>query len=148
MNTHGSPTRYPREARLFPLQSNSKIPLRGTRGHLDALPAEQVAIVGNYGIALDEQWLLVDIDRPDDPIAVEWTARLPETWTQKTARGSHRLYRLPKGHEGKNAHFPAGDLKVKGYLVGPGSEVDGKIYHVLDGRDPVPAPAWLLESSR
>ena len=140
----------PAGARVFPLSPHTKIPLPGSRGHLDAhiyeqTDAEKTHIYEqNYGIALDQQYLLVDIDRPDDPIAVEWGAKLPDTWTQKTPRGTHRLYVLPEGFDGKNARFPAGDLKVRGYLVGPGSEVDGKKYYVLDGRPPAPAPPWVL----
>ena len=34
---------------------------------------------------------------------------------------------------------------MRGYLVGPGSEVEGKSYYVLDGREPATAPAWLLD---
>src|SRR5580698_5795723 len=135
---------FPSDARLFALQPHKKIPLPGTRGHLDALPNAEFEVIGNYGISLDQQYLLVDVDRPDDPIAVEWGLRLPPTWTQKTPRGTHRLYRLPPGFEGKNARFPAGDLKVRGYLVGPGSEVDGGHYYTVDEREPSEAPSWLL----
>jgi hypothetical protein len=136
---------FPQNARLFALQPHKKIPVAGSRGHLDALPAKDFGQTdGNYGIALDKQYLLVDIDRPDDPIAVEWGLRLPSTWTQKTPRGTHRLYALPEGFDGKNARFPAGDLKVHGYLVGPGSEVDGNHYYTLDEREPTEAPPWLL----
>ena len=70
---------------------------------------------------------------------------MPPTWQQKTPRGTHRLYRLPAGFTGKNSRFPAGDLKVRGYLVGPGSEVDGTTYFMLDEQQPVEAPKWLLD---
>lgn len=138
---------YPQGAKLFLLRPHHKEPMPGTHGHLDAVPAEafNLAEGANYGISLDGQWLLVDIDRPQDPIAVEWGTKLPDTWTQKTPRGTHRLYRLPSGFDGKNNKFPAGDLKVRGYLVGPGSEVDGKTYFMLDSREPVSAPQWLLD---
>lgn len=143
-------TGAPKGARLFPLQHDRKIPLKGTRGHLEAVPADDFAHVDNYGISLDGQWVLLDIDKPNDPSTLELLSRLDssQTWSQNTPRGKHFLFRAPAGFEGTNSKFPGGDIKVKGYLVGPGSKVDGKEYVVVDAVEPLEAPEWLLEKVR
>ena len=144
----------PRDARLFPLVGGKKTP-RSEHAHLDAVPVGEfleLYVSGNYGIALDGQFLLVDKDR-DDEVVAAFEARLPETWMQKTwKRGTHRLYRVPRGFVGKNGRWPGGDLKVNGYLVGPGSVVadaQGNVgtYELVGGEyvEPVEAPSWLLD---
>ena len=112
----------------------------------------ELYVSGNYGIALDTQFLLVDKDR-DDQVVAAFEARLPETWMQKTwRRGTHRLYRVPQGFEGRNSRWPGGELKVNGYLVGPGSSVveagfTGE-YEIISAQDPEQAPEWLLDMVR
>src|ERR1035438_1554816 len=135
----------PRGSRVFPLKDGSKAPAGG-RGHLDASVSNPgIADIGNYGIALDGQFLVVDIDDPKK-VPAEFADRLPWSWGQRTKRGQHILYSVPSGFKGKNAKIPndAGDLKVNGYIVGPGSVVEGHEYTVSNMAEPVPAPEWLL----
>lgn len=148
----------PNDARVFTLRPKTKKPLSGTRGHHDAVPAlEYIDLGGNIGIALDGTFLVVDFDR-DHPMRVQWEAQLPVTWTQETPGGVHRLYRVPDGWRSKNVKITpdggetlVGDVKVHGYIVGPESYVDADrgrpagTYRLLDSRDPVPAPQWLLQ---
>ena len=145
----------PRDARLFALVPWTKRP-RSEHAHLDAVPLDEflaLYITGNYGIALDGQFLLVDKDR-DDEVVQAFEARLPETWMQTTwKRGTHRIYRVPRGFEGKNGRWPGGEIKVNGYLVGPGSSVrdaDGfeGTYTPISSVDPIEAPDWLLDMVR
>lgn len=144
----------PHDARLFPLIPHTKRP-GSEHAHLDAVPLDdflELYVSGNYGIALDTQFLLVDKDR-DDQVVAAFEARLPETWMQKTwRRGTHRLYRVPQGFEGRNSRWPGGELKVNGYLVGPGSSVaeagfTGE-YEIISAQDPEQAPEWLLDMVR
>ena len=134
----------PEGSKTFQLLAGSKRPAGGA-GHLDAT-AEHVP-VDNYGISLDNQFLVVDIDDPDK-VPKEFRDRLSElpTWNQKTRRGEHFLFKVPEGFKGTNAKLPgnSGDLKVHGYIVGPGSEVEGHVYTVRDSTEPAPAPEWLL----
>jgi hypothetical protein len=135
----------PKGARTFPLSAGTKIPTPGSRGHLDAKEwGKEGHPVGNYGIALDNQWVLVDFDRPS-----QWEQdRLPVSWAQSTRRGVHMLYRLPEGVDlsrARNRKFPDGDIKIRGYLVGPGSVVGEHTYKMLAEKEPVEAPQWLIE---
>lgn len=167
--TYDAFTTLPKDARVFPLArpgtvlkdgkiATGKEPVPGTHGHLDAQPAEHLPQIGNYGWSLDGQFILVDFD-VEHPARAEWESRLPATWMQQTRRGTHRVYRVPRGFptrknrkiivrgaDGQQAIV--GDLKGRGYLVGPGSVVAGHVYSIIDARDPEPAPTWLLELAR
>jgi hypothetical protein len=134
---------------VFLLARGSKKPLAGSRGHLDASAwAGYDDLGGNLGIALDGQYLLVDRDREGKDVTA-FEERLPSTWRQRSAvRGEHRLYRVPPGFKGKNSKWPGGELKVKGYAVGPGSVVGAGTYTIIDDEDPVQAPEWLLDMVR
>lgn len=128
----------------------------GSHAHIDAIAYELFPDLGqNLGVALDGQFLLVDIDA-DDP---EWLARLPATWTQRSPGGTHYVFRIPTGFRGWNHKIAVGtngstkvlgDLKVRGYFVAPGSTVDpdrgrpGGTYMLVSDVDPVLAPEWLL----
>lgn len=93
---------------------------------------------------MDGQYVVVDFDKEDTKGLKD---SLPPTWRQRTKRGEHFLYRVPAGHRGKNARFSAGDLKVRGYIVGPGSTVAGYTYDLVDSREPACAPDWLLRAT-
>jgi hypothetical protein len=131
-------------ARTFPLQAGAKVPLPGSHGHLEARPKPGESWLGsghNYGIALDGQYLLLDVDEPEkfNALGLAW----PNTWLQKTRRGFHYLFRYDG--PGKNARLPGADVKIRGYLVGPGSVVEGHTYEVLENTEPVPAPQWAVD---
>jgi Bifunctional DNA primase/polymerase, N-terminal/AAA domain len=106
----------------------------------------------NYGIVLNPadgaHYVVVDFDDVDHE---RWKKRLPRTFRVRTPRGEHWYYRAPEGWTGKGwVHFPSretksGQIKSKGYMVGPGSVRDGFTYEIADSRDPVPAPEWVLE---
>lgn len=149
----------PSDARVFTLRPRSKKPLSGTRGHHDAIPLpEYIDLGANIGIALDGQFLVVDFDR-EHSMRSRWEHELPPTWSQRSPGGVHRLYRVPEGWHAKNVKIAPddgetaaiGDVKVHGYIVGPESYVEADrgrpagTYTLLDGREPVPAPQWLLD---
>jgi AAA domain/Bifunctional DNA primase/polymerase, N-terminal len=153
-NTSYPPLGLPKEARIFALLPNQKRPVEGDVGaHHNALPLSEATLVpvpnASYGIALStakhgSQWMLVDQDKENEAAAA-FTERLPATWMQRTRRGTHWLYRVPSGFRGRNEKWAGGDLKVNGYIVGPGSTVDGHVYELLSPVEPADAPSWLLE---
>jgi hypothetical protein len=110
---------------------------------------------GNYGIVLDDMYVLVDFD-VDHPQREAIEKSLPPTWSQRTQRtkavGTHYLYLLPEGFKGTDCDIITpdgtviGDIKFKGYLVGPGSIVDGNPYKKLNDLDPMPILPTSLKS--
>lgn len=141
----------PTGAKLINLRENSKVPA-SFNGHHDGLRAEDfVQTSRNIGIVLDEMFLLVDIDHWNED-SEEFIDRFSETptWTQLSPRGRHYLFRTPSGWRGTNIKLKApdgvifGDLKTLGYVVGPGSVVNGAEYKMIHDVDPVIAPSFLL----
>jgi hypothetical protein len=132
------------------LKPNSKIPAT-IHGHHDAT---NIMPDGNYGIVLDGEYVVVDFDS-NHPGRAQYEVALPDTWKQRTARtdaiGMHYLYRIPEGYKGKNTILKASDgtkiadVKCNGYIVGPGSEIDGRPYSLVGYSEPVLAPQWLLD---
>lgn len=143
----------PTGARVFAIRAGTKDRPLTPHGHLDARPlSEYVDLDTNAGLALDGQFLLVDIDR-DCPESRELEAHLREqpTWSQQARRGAHRLYALPPDWVGGNVTLrdadgkQYGDAKTRGYVMAPGSEVAGHVYVCDAPREPAPVPDWLRE---
>jgi hypothetical protein len=145
---------YPRDAWLIEIPQNSKAARDDYRTSA-VRAADFLGLAGNVGMRLDGQYLLVDIDAPNAEEAQFLARRLDrEAPTRKvhTPRGgSHRIYLLPPNWRGGNAKMrspdgaPYADLKTLGYALGPGSSVGGRAYTLVDPREPIPAPSWLLE---
>jgi len=130
---------------VFPLAKGDKSPLAGSRGHLGAVPPDQLdlsTVPGyfNYGISLEEKYVLLDVDDPATFFATYRDVELPG-WRQTTRRGFHVLFK-GTGHGIRNFKIPGADVKVRGYLVGPGSVVDGTKY-VWNGASVEQVPQWL-----
>lgn len=168
-------------SRLLQLRPGAKQPYGGAQGnaHLGAVVDRDFVPTGkNIGIVLDGMWLLVDIDKPADPVALRWIQELEKlaTWKQHTPRqhatpeqrasnphAIHYLFAAPAGlleHGAKNSKVigadgktPVADIKVRGYLVAPGSEIqcdDGILreYVLVQGVAPVAAPTWLVDFAK
>lgn len=96
----------------------------------------------------------VDVKNGRDGIAdLKHLPDMPETYTVKTPSGGlHLYYRLPPGVEVSNSarNLPAGiDVRgAGGYVLAPGSIVDGKPYVIARDLPVAPAPEWLLERLR
>jgi hypothetical protein len=137
----------PTESKGFYTTRGAKEPRKGSHGHLDAVPVERLDLslvpsVANLGISLDNQWLLVDFDAPEQATGL-WEKVLHDgTWTQSARRGPHKLYRY--SGPGSNKKFPGGDVKVRGYFMAPGSVVGDHEYTYEYG-EPVDAPQWLID---
>jgi hypothetical protein len=82
-------------------------------------------------------------------LAERYAASFPwDTYTVATGRGGMHLYfRQPEGEALRNTAGRLGWLidtrGVGGYVVGPGSVVDGKPYRVAVEAPPAPLPGWL-----
>lgn len=135
----------PEGARIFPLKPGTKRP-RDIGYQKKAIIAPKVGRPsGNYGILLECRYLVVDID-VDHPEREAFEASLPTTWSQRTSRndcvGMHYLYRLPDGFKGRNGKYLASDgtriadLKCNGFIVGPGSIVNGNSYQMINEKEP------------
>lgn len=110
----------------------------------------------NIGIALPPDVVALDIDVKGgvngfDSLAALERAHgpLPATRKVKTPSGGQHLYfSKPAGRRIKNTVGVRPGLDVRthgGYLVGPGSVIDGRGYELLADCKPAPAPAWLLD---
>jgi hypothetical protein len=119
--------------------------------------------------------VVVDLDIPDstEPIPIQWASRgaacgadvlaliahdagenLPDTFTVMTpSGGSHLYFTAPEGTELRNTAGSLGtglgwkvDTRAHGgYVVAPGSTVDGRPYRIVSNCDPVPLPGWLAD---
>jgi hypothetical protein len=129
--------------KTFDLNPGSKTP--AARGWQASASVEHVS-KDNYGILLDGQFIVVDVDYPER-LPKGFLDSIGPTWSQKTKRGFHYLYKVPDGFKGKNGKIAnnAGDLKCNGYIVGPGSVVDGFKYEVFVPTEPEMAPQGLLD---
>jgi hypothetical protein len=128
-------------------------------------PGDNVAIAtGPAGL------VVVDLDqaRPGDTPPPEWAGAtggadvldqlaarhhhtLAPTWTVATpSGGSHRYYQAPRtGGPWRNTAGRAGwhiDTRAAGgYVVTPGSVVDGRAYRLVDDTPPAVLPGWLAQ---
>jgi hypothetical protein len=101
--------------------------------------------------ALPGDWQLPGIIDGRDVLAQlsEWARQpWPSTYTVATPSGGWHLYfRAPDGEEIRNSAGKLGpliDVRGRGgYVVGIGSVVGGTAYELIDGRPPLPLPAWL-----
>lgn len=156
--------------RVFPLAFNSKLPAfkdqdwqklasndpeRVRRFYAEALTEEPLDF--NIGIATGESLMVLDVDEKNGKAgsrALESLelrhGDLPETFTVGTASGGEHLYfRLPPGVYVPNSAGKLGDgLDIRGdggYVVGPWSEVDGRLYEVRKSLPIAPAPAAFIK---
>lgn len=152
---------------VFPLSENSKIPHKSMTDWESRATNDPIEIAGiwndlpdcNVGLATGPSGLVVlDFDcakSPQDSSGIENfrqaypSRKLPGTYTVRTAGGGwHLYYRDPRG-----LRNTAGKLAEKvdtraqgGYVVAPGSVIDGSLYTTMHAVDyePLPAlPEWL-----
>ncbi|MER6503218.1 bifunctional DNA primase/polymerase [Streptomyces sp. NPDC001455] len=147
-----------------------------TTGHLkwedrattdpDRIRAAWAAGAFNVGLATGPSGLVViDLDMPkpnsngDTPCGVTTFEALceragqpvPTTYRTRTASGGHHLYfTAPPGTRLTNTAGLLGPLidtrAWGGYVVGPGSTVNGRTYEVIDPTPVAPLPSWLLNA--
>lgn len=145
--------------RVLPCYPGSKVPAIGEwqKESFDVLDVAERWPGDAFNVGVHCQGLAVlDVDVKNGRAGLDdlrALPALPDTYTVKTASGGYHLYfRLPAGVEVSNSakNLPSG-LDVRGaggYVVAPGSIVDGKAYEVLRDVPVAPAPDWLLERLR
>lgn len=143
---------------IFPLRPDSKEPYG--ESWTDIMTSDEDTIRGwfdyregmNYGVCPGEKYVIVDLDPKEDKDGVEAFGMLEiehgeiDTYRVRTRSGGQHLY-MQVDRPASNAHsFPDGiDVRgAHGYVVGPGSSVDGKIYTVISDIEPAKAPDWIV----
>jgi hypothetical protein len=146
---------------VFPLAPRSKVPCKGSGGHLDATTNPATlrrwfahAFPYNVGIrtGLISGLLMLDADGQEGVENLERLqaehSRLPATLMSQSSRGPHLWFKLtvpaPKS-ESKLA--PKIDVRADdSYAVAPPSvHPSGAVYRWLNKLPPAPAPDWLIE---
>lgn len=135
--------------KVFPCEPGGKRPAPGIRPTQDAT-ADFAQVERwwkanpqfNVGL-VTTGWLVVDVDKADALASLPQA--LPETRVHTTPSGGRHL--IYSGADvGQAPLAPGLDVRShNGYIVGPGSTINGKRYEIADAREPVQAPAWLVE---
>lgn len=152
---------------VFPLQPNSKIPLRGSRGHLDATTdLKQIdtwwienADCNIGAVPASKGCTVIDTDEKEgrqggahfDELCMRHTGRpSPATKVAQTASnppGHHRWYSGTVEWDGPAGLLGEGiDVKCHGYVVMPPSIIDGKAYSWSDIHERVDLPNSVSEA--
>ncbi|MCA3627251.1 MAG: DUF3987 domain-containing protein [Methylobacterium sp.] len=146
--------------RVFLLKPNSKLPLAGVSWKAEATcdPATikaRFAVLpnANFGVAGGDGLLVLDLDVKGGKDGVASLAdlettygALPATLTVRTPSGGLHVY-LTAPDTPNSAEKLAAGLDVRsagGYVVGPGSIIDGKPYVIERDMKPAAAPEWLV----
>jgi hypothetical protein len=148
---------------VFALKDGTKNPLNGV-SWLSLRTCEperakaQLKSTSSYGVATGDRLVVIDVDcRDDKPGLINFDSvdreyGFPETFTVRTrSGGKHLYYRLPLGMRIKNDAtgrcFGEGiDVKGhNGYVVGPGSVVEGLSYTIEKELPVADAAPWMLE---
>lgn len=155
---------------VFPLLENSKLPAikdfpnKATRDPNQikdwwTCPILEMEKSYNIGISTtrfgdDEALVVIDVDNKGEKKGsieldkIDMINEVPKTFIQATPTGGqHLVYRSPIAvKQGSNVLAPGIDIRSKGgYIVGIGSEIDGKPYHGPI-HSPSVAPQWLIDA--
>ncbi len=147
---------------LFPLAPNSKVPPRGSHGVSDAT-TDKATISAWHDACPEANWavncgasnlVVLDVDSyksgaSEAIAALDLEHGIPPTLTVRTPSGGTHYY-----YKGSVASTvcrigPGIDTRGKGgYVVIPGSTIDGKPYHVEDTSAIIaPAPKWIIDKA-
>lgn len=142
---------------VFPLRPNGKEPMLGGGYQIATLDPETIKRWWekypdcNIGVSPGQKYVFIDIDRKNDKDGVDEllvsmdvaiTDYLYETYAIQTTTGGYHLYYETDSPEGyvstvgseTTDHSVRGvDIRgVGGYVVGPGSTINGKVYNVIN----------------
>ena len=105
----------------------------------------------NIGVATGGGLVVLDIDGPTGETSLNLkqaaSADTRPTFTVKTPHGHHLYYltAIPVRNSA-GRHGPGLDVRGEhGYVVGPGSSVDGTVYTIVSHLSMAPAPKWVTE---
>lgn len=145
--------------RVFPVIAGSKRPaVEGWQGEATANGVEifekwSDRAGSNFGIVCGE-FVVIDADAHKGGLeSLAELGALPRTFTVRTAGGGlHLFFRSPEGARFANSVeklAPGLDVRgAGGYVVGPGSVIEGRVYRVEDAAPVAPLPPSLAERLR
>jgi Bifunctional DNA primase/polymerase, N-terminal len=152
---------------VFPLKPFTKVPALGS-GWPDRATRDPDRIRSwwtwapyNIGVVTGETIVVVDLDAPKQPhephgrLTLARLARAAEADLPRDTRivttpsgGQHLYFRNPPDTVLRNTAGLLGrhiDTRaVGGYVVGPGSIIDGRLYRLVRDAAPAPLPDWIL----
>lgn len=153
---------------VFPLQPNGKMPVISKYPERATTDPEQIRKwwetdpLRNIGVSSSRfkgrALFITDVDIKEGRDGRETLLGLElqgyevtSTFTVRTGSGGIHYYHVVDHpmKQGVDVFGPGVDTRSKGgYVVGPGSVVNGKAYVIEDARAPVDAPAWMLEFTK
>jgi hypothetical protein len=152
--------------RIFLIPANSKIPAAGTEWKKDASADPETIKTwfeddprANYIVAPDESHFVTDLDVKDgrdgfrDLESLEaLNTDLPDTLVVKTPSGGAHFYWTGTAPLSVGKKTLGGGIDIRGncngragYVIGPGSLIDGKAYEVIADHPIAAAPDWLVK---
>lgn len=147
--------------KVFPLGPNSKLPVaKGWQQWAETATEQKVVDYGtanplsNWGVYCGPSNLfVVDVDNKQGKQGTlhlkelqSENSNLPKTLTVQTPTGGLHIYYEGSGKSTTSAITQDVDVKsTGGYVVAPGSVIDGKSYELKFNEPVVPVPAWILE---
>lgn len=146
--------------RVFPLKPNGKRPLIDDFPERATTEREQIEEWwseewehANIGVLTGGDLAVADLDDKNDKTGsldlmdLEMAhGVLPETFTVRTPTGGRHLYFRTAGGLRNSTGKVAKGIDIRGhhgYVVAPGSTIDGKAYEAISGDRPAAMPAWL-----
>lgn len=145
---------------IFPLAANSKVPPKGMKWTEQSSKSQKDAEKWwaknpNYNIGIDagaSGLNILDVDTKEGKKGMEWyEARdamydFPKTFSVKTTSGGfHHYFKTSVPFQNTTGRLYNGiDTRSRGgYVVGPGSVVDGKEYIIVADNLPADMPEWF-----
>lgn len=153
--------------RVFPLAINAKTPAHASNWRKTATsdparikemwtdPVLECEIDYNVGISLGADVLVFDEDTRDGKQGDKSRKllemvydELPTTFTVRSASGGKHRYMATDLPVGNSSSKVGKDIDIKslgGFVVGPGSTIDGSAYTIEHDVPMAPAPGWLVQ---
>ncbi len=143
--------------RVFACKPNSKEPACYWQQEATTDPAviRSWPTDANYGVAMDAEHLVLDLDCKGDTngrdalggLEIDYDA-MPPTFRVRTPSGGEHLYLTGNAPNSVRKKSLGGAIDIRGaggYVLGPGSTIDGKSYEITEDHDIAPAPDWILK---
>jgi hypothetical protein len=145
---------------VFPIPDGQKIAPPGWHSRASRDPGQAWPAAANIGVGCRASNLVVvDLDRKHSRDGIDAFGSLcaaaavpwPDTFTVATPNGLHLYFTAPEGRTVASAighPLPGIDIRAPGaflggYVIGPGSAVNGRPYRIHHPHPVTPLPAWL-----
>ena len=146
--------------RVFPCEPNGKKPACMWQQEASADPTVicewfKTNPDMNYGVAMDDKHFVLDLDckngkdgKERPRLAGNVQRRLANFLRVGTPNGGYHVYLTGSAANSVGKKELGGGIDVRGkggYVLGPGSVIDGKAYELITNGEISEAPVWLLE---